>query len=126
MKPPKPEDADISNLSYNIRVKTPDGTMFVTVVEKLNEKIPTPIQVLIHIGKAGTGIAAWGSITESLVTLLFQKGVTIEEIMSMLSLNTSQNIAFQKVGVNIRSGPEGLVYALMRYQQERNRRLDSL
>src|SRR3990167_4090680 len=110
-------ESEHPNPSFTIKVKTPDGTLFVTIIEE-NE---TPRQIIMIIGKAGTRIQAWADALGRMITLLLQSNTDIYAILQEISGITTANRATHISGVNIRSGPEGLAYAIMVYIKERNR-----
>lgn len=103
--------------SYTYRVETPDGTMFATIVELDN----APFELHIQIGKAGTPLRAWCSAMERLLSLCFRSGLPIISIIAEISGHTSSRWRSQKPGVQIRSGPEGLAYAIMRYGDDKRK-----
>lgn len=101
--------------TLTFRVRTPDGTMFVIVLEDDNGK---PAGVHINIGKAGTSVSAWANATAILITRLFEAGVGVNEIIKELSELTSEKMVLSgDERVPIRSGPDGLSYALMSYRR---------
>lgn len=107
-------EPDIAYRTVSVQVGTPDGVMFVHVVE--NEK-GFPIQVLINIGKSGSNLAAWADAIARLVTrLLPHIGITgvIEEVSGI----TSSQLRQRENGEVTRSGPEGLAIALLKYSAE--------
>ncbi|HEC64533.1 MAG TPA: hypothetical protein ENI23_04495 [bacterium] len=126
--PPLYETEDeIAQVSLTWKITTPNGIMFITIVESLNYlKKPIPINILITIGKSGSAIMAWANMTASLISLLFKNKVDLEDIIVEISMNLSDHSVLQKPGVHIRSEPEGIKYALMRYQEDRNKRLEGM
>jgi hypothetical protein len=113
-----------SRVSFTVRVMTPDGVMFVTVVE--DEKLgrePKPVQVLITLGKTGSAIAAWANMTALLTTVLLERGVELTDVAMEISNILSDKRAPHGNGIDIRSGPEGLKYAFMRYNENLGNRL---
>ncbi len=102
------------NTSVNCKVRTPDGTVFVNVVEKDGE----PDQVIINIGKAGAPIAAWAQALGAIVTAALQNGVPLEKILTELSSLTSSGTPRSLISP-IRSGPEGVYVGLMHYRRTR-------
>ena len=120
-------DGGIAQNSLTYRVMTPNGVMFVTVVESLNYmKRPIPTNMLIAIGKSGSAIMAWANMTADLVTLLFKSKLDLEDIIAAISMNLSDQSVLQRPGIQIRSEPEGIKYALFRYQEDRNKRLEKM
>lgn len=99
--------------TYSYRVETPDGTMFIHIVE--NER-GLPCQVHINIGKAGTNLSAWADAAARLVSrLLPNVHGAIEELTGI----TTSRFRRMPKGEVIRSGPEGIAYALLKYNGEK-------
>ena len=120
-------ESGIAQSSLTWKVTTPNGIMFVTIVESTDYlKKPIPVNILITIGKSGSAIMAWANMTASLITLLFKNKTDLEDIIAEISMNLSDRAVLQKPGVSIRSEPEGIKYALLRYQEDRNRRLEEM
>lgn len=99
--------------SVNVRVPTPDGTMYVTIMENENRR---PFQILINIGKAGTSVSAWADALSRIVSKLFETGVGVNEIIEEFSLMGTDKVARMDDGSQVHSGPEGVAVALMRYR----------
>ncbi len=120
-------ESGIAQNSLTYKVMTPNGVMFITIVESIDYlKRPIPINVLIAIGKSGSAIMAWANMAAALISLLFKKKTDLEDIIAEISMNLSDHSVLQKPGVHIRSEPEGITYALLRYQEDRNRRLEAM
>ena len=120
-------ESGIAQSSLTWKVMTPNGVMFVTIVESIDYlKKPVPINILIIIGKSGSAIMAWANMTASLISLLFKNKIDLEDVIAEISMNLSDHSVLQKPGVSIRSEPEGIKYALLRYQEDRNRRLEEM
>lgn len=101
--------------------------MFVTIVESKDyRKHPIPVDMFIVIGKTGSAITAWANMTASLISMLFKLKVDLEDIIATVSMNLSDQSTMQKPGVSIRSEPEGIKYALFRYQENRNKRVEAM
>ena len=100
--------------TYSYKVSTPDGTMFVHIMEEHDQ----PIMVLINIGKSGTNLAAWADATARLVSRLLPNA-GIYGVIEELSGITSQGLSRLTKGESIRSGPEGVGYCLLKYRQEK-------
>ena len=99
-----------------IQVKSPDGTMFVTINEDENGK---PIAIWISIGKAGASVAAWAVSMARILTLALDKGATISELCVELSGQTTDKVRITGDGEYVRSGPEGVFVALMKYKRDK-------
>lgn len=114
---------EVSRESYTVRVMTPDGIMFVTIVEDANNGRPKPAEILITIGKTGSAITAWANAAAILTSLLLRNGVSVADISMQISNILSDSRTSTKSGIEIRSGPEGLQYALTRYNANRQERI---
>lgn len=107
--------------TLTFRVRTPDGTMFVIVLDDVKGK---PIGIHINIGKAGLPLSAWANATAALITRMLEAGVGINEIITELSeLTTDKSVLSGDGQVPIRSGPDGLCFALMEYRKSKYREL---
>lgn len=104
--------------TFSIKVDTPDGKMFVHILE---DKDGLPVRVLINIGKAGTNLAAWADATSRLVTMML-KYASIYIIIEELSGITSSRFSLLAHGEVVRSGPEGIARALLKYRNEKFRK----
>ena len=102
-------------VSMTIEVTTPDGTMFVLIIETKG----TPCEVLIEIGKTGQAVRAWADAMGRVISLGLQSGLGIEAIIEEISNVTTDRLTKSR-GQNIRSGPEGVAYALIRYIQAKS------
>lgn len=102
------------------RVTTPEGEMFVTVIEDSASKVTA---IDIKIGKAGSALVAWTHSFARILTLAIEKGASVEDLIVELSGQTSDKLRTLTNGVIIRSGPEAVSYALMRYQKEKYRNI---
>jgi hypothetical protein len=96
-----------------IRAKTPDGTLYLLVMENKDKSIAG---FKITIGKAGTPLAAWASSLAEMMNLALSKGATYEDIISILSGITSHR-SVRTANSECRSGPEGVWQALIKYRQ---------
>lgn len=95
----------------SIKVITPDGTLFVHLLEDDDGR---PIRLLLNIGKNGYSLNAWASALAQAISLALRKGASVHDVIESISNITSDgNKREQRNGV--RSGPEGVVSALMRY-----------
>lgn len=112
-----------SRVSFTVRVMTPDGVLFVTIVEDSGGSMPKPVQVLITLGKTGSAIAAWANMTALLCSVLLERGVQLADIAMEISNILSDKRAPTGNGFDIRSGPEGLKYAFMKYNENLGNRL---
>lgn len=103
-----------------IRVKTPDGTLFVHVAEDDKGRLK---QIMLNLGKAGTAASAWANALASALTLLIEQGSQLEDLLSLLSSITSGSSARMGIGGKCTSGPEGIWMALMHYRREKHKEL---
>jgi hypothetical protein len=108
--------------AYVIRKETPDGTLFVTIDHYKNTK--KIAQIRAFIGKSGSKLNAWTFACSQLITLALAKGATIEDLITLLSNTNSDRLVYDG-NVPITSGPAGLVQALIAYNHERYREVQS-
>ncbi len=101
--------------SVSIKVNTPDGKMFVVIAEENG----VPKEILIYIGKAGYALSAWCEALQRIVALALKSGVDIHTIITEIS-NLRSDKSVMSNGLVVRSGPEGLVVALLRYLSMKN------
>lgn len=98
--------------SSTIEVPTTDGKLFAIFIE---DDVGKCQRVMIQIGKSGTAIRAWTAAMTEMVNISLENGVPIEIIAVQLSnIVTDKNITTSTMH-NIRSGPDGFVYAINRY-----------
>jgi len=102
--------------NVTIRVRTPDGTMFVSVSEHNGD----PTQLLIHIGKSGHSLQAWADALARVVSLALRNGVKIQAIIAEISQITTDRRAFSN-GISIYSGPDGVTHGLLQYLASKRR-----
>lgn len=96
------------------KVRSPDGTIFVNVMEKDGE----PYQVILNIGKAGSNVAAWAQALGSMISVALQNKVPLEKILTELSSLTSSGTP-RSIETPIKSGPEGVYVGLLHYRRQR-------
>lgn len=101
--------------SKTIRTTTPDGTMFTIIDENPDGTIA---QIRVEIGKSGSKIRAWTFAFSQLVSMLIQRGASIEDIITVVSNTNSDKLVYDKT-TPIRSGPAGFVQALMIYKEHK-------
>ena len=106
--------------TVSIRVPTPDGTAFVHIIEYAMGK---PAHVIVNIGKAGVSVAAWAEAVARLCTMLLERGVSLNELIDELSAITSERVKIMADNSKIRSGPEGIAVALIKYRHGKFREL---
>lgn len=108
--------------SMTIRVKTPDGTMYVHILE--NEK-ELPVKIMVSAGKCGTSFSVWADATCHMISELLTREdkygdrMSLAAIISMLSeFHTDKSI--RDHGIQIRSGVHGLKVALLTYMNDKS------
>lgn len=104
----------------SIRIKTPDGTLFVHIAEDERGQLK---QIMLNLGKAGTAASAWAHALASALTLLIEQGAKLEDLLTLLSSITSGSTSRLGIGGNCTSGPEGVWMALMYYRKEKHQEL---
>jgi hypothetical protein len=97
----------------SIAVQTPAATMFVFVIEDNEGK---PSKIMIEAGKCGSEIAAQSSVMAEMATKLLENEGGFEQLLTMLSSVTTSNSRDNR-GILVRSCPEGLYLALIKYRQ---------
>ena len=95
---------------YSFRWTTPDGTANIFVTET------NPVTISITIGKAGTSIAGWAYALSQLVNLALQDH-SIDEVIDVLTNITTHQSAYNSNGVQCRSTPEAVSFALIEYKR---------
>lgn len=111
--------ADVSYPCISVAVDTPDGRMFVVFIEDNSGNL---IDIQIHIGKSGTALAAWVSSICVLLRTMISSGYKLNDLIVSLSNITTHRVTYTNhKRIPIRSGPDGLVYAMMKYDEERHR-----
>ena len=99
------------------RVQTPDGTLFVIIIEDDEHK---PIMIQISGAKTGTQVAAWCDALVRVCNIALSQGVDFMKFVEEFSNITTSKAIRLVTGVTARSGPEGVAIALMRYRDGRN------
>lgn len=108
---------DIAYVTRSIKVVTPDGTLFLHVVEN---EAGFPIQILMNIGKSGSALAAWADAVARLSSQLLPR-IGVQGVLEEVSGITTAQISLYANGEVCRSGPEGIAIALHKYLQEWHR-----
>jgi hypothetical protein len=98
------------------QIHSPDGLMFVIVMEDENGNL---CGLEVKVGKAGGALRAWAHCFGRLLTMCVEKGWTLEEIIEELSSQTSDSLRTSVTGVVCRSGPEAVYLALLDYRRDR-------
>lgn len=102
--------------STTYRVYTPDGTMFVNIMEDEEANVKG---ILVNIGKAGSALSAWAQATATMVTLALSNGVPLQAIIDELKDITSDGHARIGASADARSGPEGIYSALIQFRNDK-------
>lgn len=104
--------------SQTYQVETPEGTMYVNLIEDNSGKL---IALDASIGKAGSVIRAWAMSLSKIMTVAIEHGARIEHLIEELSSQTSDKPARRRSdGVQIRSGPDGICFVLLCYRREKS------
>ena len=103
--------------SYNYRVRTPDGTMYIIIMEDHNGK---PFKIDAHVGKAGNAVSQWAQALCGLIDTLWSRGEETGNIVGMLSGFISSRPVQISDGQKIFSGPQGIQQALIFYLQQQD------
>jgi hypothetical protein len=101
---------------FTYQIHTPDGTMFVNVMEDMEGKL---CAVDIKIGKAGLPLRAWAHCFGRLITMVLEHGGGLSEILEELSSQTADRSITSINGTKVRSGPEGVYNALNMYKEQK-------
>jgi hypothetical protein len=111
---------DVAYPTISLKVDTPDGKMIVNFIEDHQGNL---IDIQILIGKTGYALAAWVNGVSSLLRLLLEARTNLTSILVALSNITSDRFIYTINKVKIRSGIDGLSYAIMTYQKMKYREL---
>ena len=95
-----------------VRITTPEGKAFLIIDE--DPETNNPIRFDLQLGKSGTALRSWAYAMGRMLTLSIGHGATIEDVITELS-----NVTTDKYSGGVRSGIDGLVKGLMRYQSDR-------
>lgn len=107
---------DVLHNMESHRVETPDGTLFVNIVEDDNKR---PIMIQVSGMKTGTTAFAWADAICRLCNIALNHGIDFMTLVEELSNITSSKAIRLISGATIRSGPEGFAVALMRYRDSK-------
>ena len=95
-----------------VKIRTPDGKAFLIIDE--DPETSNPIRFDLQLGKSGTSLRSWSYAMGRMLTLSVKNGATIEDVITELS-----NVTTDKYSGGVRSGIDGLVKGLMRYQSDK-------
>lgn len=90
-------------------IRTPDGKMWLTVVE---DELNHPVEIHVSIGKTGGSVAAWTNAVTNLINTMLEYNVPMTRIIEEISGITTDKLSRYPSGVTIRSGPEGISHGL--------------
>lgn len=108
--------------SVHERVETPDGTLFIHIIEDDDKK---PIMIQISGPKAGTSVSTWMDALVRAVNIAIANGVEWSQFIEEFSgITTSKALRLVK-GAKCRSGPEGVAIALMRYRDSKYEEIEN-
>jgi hypothetical protein len=116
------DDASVLS-SYVHRAESPDGTVFTTIIENREGR---PVEVLIQIGKTGTQMRSWSEALANAISVALRAGVELQNVIPVISGITTDRVRRFGDGIIIRSGPEAVAYALIKYLQAKSRERESL
>jgi hypothetical protein len=108
------KDAIFKLVSY--RTNTPDGPMYVQIMEDDNHNF---VGINLHIGKAGSSLRAYLNVISRFITLLVENGVSIYNIIEELSNQRSDRSVFLANGKEVSSAMEALFFIMTSYNSEK-------
>lgn len=100
--------------NVTIAVATPAASLFIEITE---DEFGKPIRIYINAGKCGSEMAAQASAMSEMATLILERENGFNDLLSHLSGITSSDTRTDSNGIKVRSVPEGLYVALMKYKQ---------
>lgn len=105
--------------SLTLKVRTPDGTMYVFVSEDITGR---PVNIQVSAGKCGTSFSAWASCMCGLLSHLLEGNLaSIPDLIVLLSDHNTDKDTPNGNGIYTKSGPHGLKVALMMYLNHKNK-----
>lgn len=103
--------------SSSIKVTTPDGTMFVHIID--HPISGAPLKIDITLGKAGSSVQSWAQALSRAITLALRAGVNIGAILEEVSAITTDKLSFSNNRA-VRSGPDGIAQAILIYMANKS------
>jgi hypothetical protein len=109
--------------SLNVKIESPDGTMFVTITEDGND---SPVKIFVHIGKSGSSLAAWANCAVEFIAEAIPR-IGLNAVIARLLGITSDKVSYTTDSVTdegvvtVKSGPEAIAYALIKYRLFKHR-----
>lgn len=97
--------------SVTLKVVTPDGTMFVHIIES---PPGLPFKLDVSMGKAGSSIQAWAQSLSKVISVCLRNGIPISAIAEEIGAENSDRITISN-GRFVRSGPAGIAQAILMY-----------
>ena len=111
-------DRIFNSLTYQIR--TPDGMMYVNLLEDKDNSL---VMIDVQIGKAGGSLRVWAHTMGRMLTMLLEHGAYIDDLIEELNGQFTDKLAIHQGGIKVRSGPEGIYVALVKYKSDKYNRL---
>lgn len=100
--------------SFVFRVESPDGNAYIQILESKPGEIE---HIIMHIGKAGSSVNAWCQGVADLTALAIKNDVPVSQIIATLQgISSAKPRRVLKGGYDVRSGPEALAIALIKYR----------
>lgn len=100
------------------RIRTPDGTLFICIIEDIDNT--KPIMIQINGPKTGSSIASWYDALARAINIALASGIDWMNFITEFSNITTSKAIRLVDGVSARSGPEAVAIALMRYRDRKN------
>lgn len=98
--------------SLTFRIKSPQGSVYVQIIEREHGKIE---KIIVTVGKAGSVINALCGGVAELVTHMLKGGISITDIIITLSGITADKLHTTN-GMDVHSPIDAIVIALMQYR----------
>lgn len=109
--------------SINLRVPTPDGVMYLVVIEDAQGNV---FKIDVNAGKCGSSFMAWSQAFCDLLSIrLANKETTIPDIINFLSDYNTDRVRMGSDKLEVKSGPHGIKIALLKYLQFKSSQNDS-
>lgn len=98
--------------SLTFRIKSPQGSVYVQIIEREHGKIE---KIIVTVGKAGSVINALCGGVAELVTHMIHSGISITDIIITLSGITADKLSITD-GMEVHTPVDAVVIALMQYR----------
>lgn|SRR3990167_1171931 len=99
---------------FNIRVRTPEGTIYVIISVDQSEE---PKYIFISAGKGGQALAILVNAMANMINKMLDVGISISTIIRCLDTPYSPKYAQNDNGIRIHSVPHGIQWALIQFLQ---------